>query len=161
MNVILWRNNRYECYFRNFHQAITREGVVRDIRVIYSDDFKNSTGGDIIEYTDNEVDTELYTNNIIPHQRAPHIVIGFPTRYVEKDVWTPNMERMAGGAAKNSLADNYGKERCRRAATDCLFMCSRDGKTWTRYVDPFLSPGIEYETNWLYGDNFLSYPMIE
>ena len=39
MNVILWRNNRYECYFRNFHQAITREGVVRDIRVMYSDDF--------------------------------------------------------------------------------------------------------------------------
>ncbi len=161
MNIIFWRNNRYECYFRNFHQATTREGVVRDVRVMYSDDFKTWTGGDIIRFSDEEVDTELYTNNIIPYERAPHILIGFPARYVEKPVWTSNMERMKGGAAKNSLADNYGKERCRRAATDCLFMCSRDGKNWTRYVEPFLTPGLETETNWLYGDNFLAYNMIE
>ena len=40
-------------------------------------------------------------------------------------------------------------------------MCSRDGKNFHRYPQAYLTPGVETETNWLYGDCFASWPLTE
>jgi hypothetical protein len=33
-------------------------------------------------------------------------------------------------------------------------MSSRDGKTWKRWDEAFMTPGMEHELNWVYGDCF-------
>ena len=47
------------------------------------------------------------------------------------------------------------------ATTDCVFMTSRDGKTWSRFDEAFIRPGIERVNNWVYGDCFVAPAMIE
>jgi len=40
-------------------------------------------------------------------------------------------------------------------------MCSHDGKTWHRYNEAFLTPGYETEHNWVYGDCYGAYDLID
>jgi hypothetical protein len=40
-------------------------------------------------------------------------------------------------------------------------MCSRDGRTWKRWDEAFMTPGIEREYNWVYGDCYPALGMIE
>ena len=37
----------------------------------------------MLRYVDSP-DEALYTNQVLPYYRAPHIFVGFPTRYVER-----------------------------------------------------------------------------
>lgn len=43
------------------------------------------------------------------------------------------------------------------ATTDCVFMTSRDGVNWHRWDEAILTPGLEHDQNWVYGD---CYPML-
>ncbi|MFW6172069.1 MAG: hypothetical protein ACODAD_16405, partial [Planctomycetota bacterium] len=52
----------------------------------------------------------LYTNAVLPYERAPHILIGFPTRYLP--------------------------EQGQRV--EPIFMASRDGVTFRRWLDPVI-----------------------
>ncbi len=167
LNTIVWRDGRYSIYFRSFHDpdgADADTGVwnnrqIRDVRVIHSTDFKTWTAKKRILFTDTE-DYPLYTNNVVPYPRAPHVLVGFPTRYCERPAWTENESQLASAAVKRASIEKY-ENRAGLTVTDCIFMCSRDGETWTRYNEAFMTPGYEHEHNWVYGDCYPSYNFVD
>ncbi len=57
---------------------------LRDIRVSFSDDFIHWSDPEFICYEDTH-DWQLYTNAVMPYPRAPHLLIGFPTRYFPQE----------------------------------------------------------------------------
>ncbi len=176
LNTAFWDGERYVCYLRSFHNipGVDNSEVLdlgqiyshskelnastRDIRVMYSEDFRHWTKPQMITFSD-AYDYPLYTNNVEKYARAP-ICIGFPVRYCERPEWTANMEQMAGYFTKKAATERI-EPRTGRVSTDCIFMCSHDGKNWTRYNEAFLTPGYEDEHNWIYGDCYLAYGMID
>lgn len=162
MNVAFWDKykERYICYIRDFHNVPGDDwnAGIRDIRWMVSDDFKNWTTPKLLDF-DRGADFPLYTNVIQPYYRADHMYVGFPSRYVEKKEWTPNFDALAGAErrkARMKVHPRYGL-----TLTDCLFMCSRDGKRWKRWDEAFMTPGLERDYNWVYGDCFPALGMIE
>ena len=161
LNTVHWRDGKYACYIRDFHgyESETKKWTgVRDIRVMYSTDFKNWTIPKQLEYEDG-LDIPMYTNNVIPYERAPHILIGFPTRYMERKCWTQNNEQFVSSAVKKEVMKL--EPRFGLAVTDCVFMHSRDGEFWYRNNEAFLTPGYETEDNWVYGDCYPAYNLVD
>lgn len=165
LNTVHWSNGRYVCYYRHFHTAEgedTREWNnedIRDVRVMYSKDFKNWTKQKRIEFDDGR-DDPIYTNNVIPYERAPHILVGFPTRYCERKQWTENTQQLKSAKLKKHLIDTT-EQRGGLALTDAIFMCSHDGEMWHRYNEAFMTPGYESEYNWIYGDCYPAYGFVD
>ena len=125
---------------------------------MYSEDFRTWTKPQMIGF-DDVYDYPLYTNNVEKYARAP-VYVGFPVRYCERPEWTKNMEQMTGYAVKRAATERI-EPRTGRVSTDCIFMCSHDGKNWHRYNEAFMTPGYEDEHNWIYGDCYLAYGMID
>lgn len=123
---------------------------IRDIRYIESEDFVTWTEPKLLDFGDSE-DIPLYTNQISQYERAPHIFVGFPTRYKERFEWTQSFEVLCGKDKRLYNMGNLSK-RHGLALTDCVFMCSRDGRNFKRYDEAFLTAGPEYDYNWFYGD---------
>lgn len=107
-NLAFWDAylGRYREYHRDFRGA-------RDIRTGVSDDFVNWTQPVFLRYADTPLE-HLYTNAVLPYERAPHILLGFPTRFHTKT-----------------------------EQTEPTFMASRDGltfKRWTEALIPSTAP---------------------
>jgi len=157
---------KYRVYFRGLHEPGDDEGkspfdqtplalpwqkkedLIRDIRYMESDDFVNFTEQKRIRMTGDDV--QVYTNCISPYPFAPHLLVGFPTRYLYRQQWS---------AAYDSLCTNKDRVRVARehpryglALTDCVFMTSRDGVNFKRYNEAFMRPDAEYDGNWCYGE---------
>ncbi len=68
---------------RSRYVAFTRMGRkgVRDIQFQTSQDFLNWTDPVFLEYP-GAPEEHLYTNAILPYERAPHLLLGFPTRFL-------------------------------------------------------------------------------
>lgn len=185
LNTAHWNGKQYVAYIRNYHDInmegvtgqCTAEGVEdvndhyappghknsgkRDIRVMYSDDFRNWTRPERIQFND-EHDISMYTNVVSVYERAPHILVGFPTRYYERPQWTENFERLGNeDNRKMRRAAMETNPRVGLAITDCLFMWSRDGKNWNRSMEAFMSPGYEDSDNWVYGDCYPAYGFVD
>jgi hypothetical protein len=47
------------------------------------------------------------------------------------------------------------------AVTDCLFMTSRDGRTFHRWDEAYIRPGAERRNNWVYGDGYPNLGLLE
>ncbi|MBQ4047024.1 MAG: hypothetical protein IJC93_01470 [Clostridia bacterium] len=150
-------NKRYVAYVRGFHSG-KQEGGVRDIRYLTSPDFVNWSRAEELTYSD-PLDIPLYTNVISPYYRAPHVFVGFPSRYIERKAWTKNYDRLCGKEMRRRRME--ASARYGLAVTDCIFMSSRDGAYFTRYQDAFLRPGAENGRNWVYGDCYPAYGMLE
>ncbi|MCR4718679.1 MAG: hypothetical protein K5768_03510 [Firmicutes bacterium] len=165
LNTVHWKDGRYACYYRHFHTQSGEDAKewdnnnIRDVRVMYSEDFRNWTKQIKIKFDDKR-DDPLYTNNVIPYERAPHILIGFPTRYCERKKWTQNTEQLASSKLKKHLIETT-ETRGGLAVTDAIFMFSRDGENWHRYNQAFMRPGYENEHNWVYGDCYPAYGLID
>jgi hypothetical protein len=130
---------------------------LRDIRVSTSQDFLTWAEPERLAYVDSP-EEQLYTNMVMPYYRAPHLFVGFPTRYTERP-WS---------AAFRSLPDLEHRQRRMKfsprygtAITDGLFMSSRDGRLFHRWGEAFIRPGIERKHNWLYGDGYQNWGLIE
>lgn len=167
VNVAFWDNDAkiYRCYYRSAHTIGKQDSVapfteehIRDIRYIYSKDFKTWSKPVMLDFGGGE-DFSLYTNAVQKYYRAPHLLVGFPTRYFYRRDWTPTYDELCG-------AENRG-QRCKvnmrygLALTDALFMCSRNGKKFKRYNQAILTPGVENGKNWVYGDGYFAVGMIE
>ena len=59
----------YWCYIRDFHNGI------RDIRVATSTDFRTWTEPELLRFPGSP-DEALYTNQVQPYYRAPHLFVG-------------------------------------------------------------------------------------
>jgi hypothetical protein len=91
----------------------------------------------------------MYTNCISVYPYDTRYYIGFPTRYVERKEWNRNYDRLCGGEwRKERYAQN---KRYGLAVTDCVFMSSRDNKSWYRFDEATVEIGPEVYTNWVYG----------
>jgi hypothetical protein len=155
-NTLHWNphTGKYYCYFREVRERgfdinpEWNEKKVRGIRVMESSDFMNWSEPLSIDLMGGE-DYPLYTNCISAYPYDTRYYIGFPTRYVERKEWNRNFDRLCGGEwRRERYAQN---KRYALAVTDCVFMSSRDNKSWYRFDEATLEIGPEVYTNWVYG----------
>lgn len=163
-NLAFWDpvRSEYRAYWRIFTAGTTTDKVwkpqgYRAIRTATSKDFLHWGPHADLEYADSP-EEHLYTNQIKPYFRAPHIFIGFPTRYVERG-WSDSMRALPDPEhrelrAKASL--RYGT-----ALTEGLLMASRDGVHFKRWNEAFLRPGIEREGTWHYGHQYIAWHVVQ
>jgi hypothetical protein len=78
-NLAFW-HPELRCYI-DFHRKVRNR--VRDIMTCRSTDFLNWTPPEFLDYGDAPAE-HLYTNAIQPYFRAPHLFLGFPTRFQPK-----------------------------------------------------------------------------
>ena len=152
-NISFWDplQKHYWAYIRDFHDGI------RDIRVATSKDYLTWNVPERLKFND-VPDEPLYTNSVVPYWRAPHIFVGFPTRYTERPN-TPILAQLPDWQHRQNRMKIH--PRIGTAVTDGLFMTSRDGKTFYRWGEAFYKPGIERVHNWVYGDFYQNQGLIE
>lgn len=152
-NVAFWSPEfgKYLCYIRGFHDVPGEDwnAGVRDIRYMTSDDFKHWSDPVLLDFGSSE-DIPLYTNAAFRYPDAPQMLVGMPSRYVERSTWNGNFSQLTGAEARRRRMEvnpRYGL-----ATTDCVLMTSRDGLHWLRGDEAWIDPGIERDRNWVYGD---------
>ncbi|MGE3315193.1 MAG: hypothetical protein AB7O26_08750 [Planctomycetaceae bacterium] len=156
-NTVFWHpeTSRYLMYVRYFS-----EDEFKGLRLIgqsYSNNFQNWSEPVGLSYGTSPPQ-QMYTNQIGPYHRAPHVLFGFPTRYVARPL-TRHIQELPPVELRKQLIS--GDERVGTDLTDGQFMTSRDGVTFHRWDEAFLRPGPEAEGRWLYGDNYQSYGLWE
>jgi hypothetical protein len=163
-NLAFWDQTagRYRAYFRTFTQGITTGKVwkpagFRAIRTASSDDFLDWRNEADLTYRDSP-DEHLYTNQVAPYFRAPHILIGFPTRYIERG-WSESMRALPELTLREQRA--AGHLRYGTSLTEGLLMGSRDGVHFERWNEAFLRPGPERPGTWLYGHQYIAWHAVE
>ncbi|MBC8876509.1 MAG: hypothetical protein H8E44_44340 [Planctomycetes bacterium] len=163
-NLAFWDPVRreYRAYWRIFTAGVTTEKVWRPtghraIRTATSKDFLNWGPHADLTYEDSPSE-HLYTNQTKAYYRAPHIFIGFPTRYIERG-WSDSMRALPELEHRELRAKaglRYGT-----ALTEGLLMSSRDGVHFQRWNEAFLRPGIEREGTWHYGHQYIAWHVVE
>ena len=175
LNLAFWDTEigLYREYHRDF-----REG--RDIRTGTSADFVKWTdpeylsyeahrsrndpeGGDAVRDGDPEKHvpgrvSQLYTNQVIPYYRAPHIYMGFPTRYIDRG-WTYSATQLPRYEYRQVRGAKSPREGT--AVTDGMFMASRDGEHFHVWPESFIRPGLRTRQSWFYGDIYQNHGLVE
>lgn len=184
-NLAFWdaKQGHYRAYWRYFtkggydNEEVWNPRGHRAIRTATSEDFLNWKNQMDLRYVDSPSE-QLYTNQVKPYHRAPHLLIGFPTRYVERGHNDgPNHEARASAGPdrtgqwsaslralpelENRLWRAKASERYGRALTEGLLMASRDGVNFKRWNEGFLRPGIERQGTWNYGHQFIGWHPVE
>lgn len=158
-NIAFWDPSlgAYRAYWRFFTEGGEGRPRCRAIRTGTSVDFLNWGDHADLTYVDSP-EEHLYTNQVMPYYRAPHILIGLPTRYVDRG-WCdsvralPELENREWRAAVN--------RRLGTAVTEGLLMASRDGVRFKRWNEAFLPPGIQRPGTWLYGHQYSAWHAVE
>lgn len=104
-NLAFWDSDRgeYRAYWRYFGNG------VRAIRTATSKDFLHWENEADLAYSEGTPNEHLYTNAIQKYFRAPHLFLGFPTRYEPKS-----------------------------QQVEPILMISRDGQLFHRYAEPVI-----------------------
>jgi hypothetical protein len=120
-NTVLWSNEEksYRAYFRTWTQG--HYAGLRTISTAVSPDLFAWSDIEQLDFSD-APEEQLYTNNIIPYPRAPHIRVGFPARYVERP-WSPSIDALP--EREHRLLRAKASPRYGTAVTDTLFMVGR------------------------------------
>ncbi|MDI6828827.1 MAG: hypothetical protein QME62_10115, partial [Armatimonadota bacterium] len=82
----------------------------------------------------------LYTNAILPYFRAPHIYLGFPKRFLPDRKVVESHPFMG--------------------VSDGVFISSRDGLRFQRWLEGFMRPGLDWE-NWTDRNNMAAWGILE
>ena len=167
VNTLVWdeMTQQFFTYFRVREEQIYKGTEFIDFRKIYGATGKEFEPFDTetvfeLNFGENAPLFEMYTNNITKYYRAPQIFIGFPTRFSRNFVWQKNYEYLTDPAAR---LEKYNSGQLTRtlSMTDTMFMTSRDGYTWNRQNEAYITPGPEYQANWIYGNCYPAYGLIE
>jgi hypothetical protein len=160
-NLAFWDGEReeYRAYWRYFSKGTDTSAFqgIRAIRTAKSKDFINWYDQADLIYVDSPSE-HLYTNVVKPYYRAPHILIGFPTRYNDRG-WSESMRALPEHEhreMRSSASPRYGT-----AVTEALLMASRDGVLFKRWNESFLRPGIERNGTWAYGNQYIGWHLVE
>lgn len=94
--------------YREYHRTFVNRK--RAIMTGTSRDFVNWSEPVLLKYQDGIPEQHLYTNAVQPYLRAPHLLIGFPTRYLPAE----------------------------RQRVEPTFMISRDGLHFHRWLEPVI-----------------------
>ena len=127
--------NRY----LSFHRAGRLDYNMRETVMCSSKDFLHWSDPVFLEYPGAPTE-QLYTNSIVAYARAPHILMGFPKRFME------------GRKAVDLCPLDDG-------ISDGVFMTSRDGLHFRRWPEAFLRPGLQPEC-WVNRNNFIANGMV-
>lgn len=122
-NLAFWDGERGT--YLEFHRALREK--IRDIMTSTSKDFIHWTEPRFLDFGDAPLE-HLYTNAIIPYFRAPHILLGFPKRFLP--------------GRKKIMDHPYP------GVSDGVLMSSRDGVHWHRWMEAFARPGLQRERWW-------------
>ena len=138
--------NKYVCYFRVF-----REGK-RWIARATSDDFIHWSDPVDLEL-DGKPRQHLYTNQIDPYTRAPHVYLGLPTRFLPgRRAVTEEEARRIGAPTQWIYAND---------CTDILFTSARGGTDFKRtFLEAFIRPGFDLE-NWTSRANYAARGIVQ
>jgi len=152
-NLAFWDPTlgQYRAYWRIFTDGR------RAIRTASSDDLVHWGPHTDLTYEDSPPE-QLYTNGIKPYWRAPHLLLGFPTRYVELKP-SPSLEALPeldNRKLRASATERYG-----HAVTEGLLMASRNGTHFERWNEAFLPPGGERPGTWNYGQQYIAWYPVE
>ena len=150
---------KYRAYWRYFKKGLTKQGAGvgdRAIRTAISKDLFTWTDEHDLTYTDFP-DQQMYTNNVIPYLRAPHILIGFPMRYIERG-WSPSMRALPDLEKREFRAAAH--IRYGTALTETQIMASRDGVRFKRWNEAFLRPGIQRHDSWYYAHHDVAWNIV-
>jgi len=134
-NLAFW-NTSTGCYV-DYHRGFSKG--VRAIMTCTSKDFLAWTPPVWLEYPEGTPNEHLYTNQITPYPRAPHILMGFPKRFLPS--------RRALGNQMPGLSDG-------------VFMTSRDGLLFKRWQEAFIRPGPQRE-RWVNRNNMTAWGIVE
>lgn len=163
-NLAFWDSTigKYRAYWRVFSKGVTTKDVwkpagIRAIQTGTSSDFLNWSVGQDLTYEDSPAE-QLYTNQIGPYARAPHILIGLPTRYIDRG-WSRSMKALPDSRNRELRASAH--ERYGTALTEGLLMASRDGVHFKRWNEAFLRPGIGRKGTWQYGQQYIAWHVVE
>ena len=163
-NLAFWDANSgvYRAYWRYFTGGVTEEKNWkptgdRAIRTATSKDFIHWENQHDLSYVDSPSE-QLYTNQVKPYHRAPQLLIGFPTRYIERE-WSESLRKLPERENREWRAK--ASQRYGTAITEGLFMASRDGVKFKRWNEAFLPPGIEREGTWNYGHQYAAWHVVE
>jgi len=167
VNTLVWDEftQKFFTYFRVRENQEYNGTEFIDFRKIYG-----ATGNEFepfdtetvfaLNFGENAPLFEMYTNNITKYYRAPQMFIGFPTRFSRNFVWQKNYEYLTDPVARLEKF-NEGQLTRTLSMTDNMFMTSRDGYTWNRQNEAFITPGPEYQANWIYGNCYPAYGLVE
>jgi len=174
LNICFWDEitRQYYLFYRGVHGEGTVDGkwakgaadakhttVVRDIRMRTSKDFVNWDAPQMLQYGNEAEDLELYTNCVQKYYRAPHMFLGFPTRYADRQADTTSFPYLPDREHRERYINLAG--RTGTVMTDTCIMTSRDGVNFRRTDEAFMTPGPERGNNWYYGDGYLCHGMTE
>ena len=95
--------------------------------------------------------TQLYTNQILPYHRTPHIFLGFPTRYI-----TGRRHLTALNEHISTASMRFGTDY-----SDGGFMTSRDGQLFDMWPEGFIRPGPTHQGRWAYGGGYQALGLLE
>lgn len=156
MNVVFWDPHQatYVLYYRTVVEGR------RSVAMTTSPDLRKWSEPVALIYPGSPPQ-QMYTNGIQPYARAPHLRVGFPTRYTARKM-TDALRALEPVPLRAELAAAYA--RVGSDLTDGLFMSSRDGVRFHRWDEAFLRPGLQargQRSNWMYGDNYQSYGLFE
>ncbi len=145
-NVSFWDGERgiYVALYRDFKSGI------RTLKYATSSDFVQWSTGRWVDY--GEVPREhLYTNATVPYFRAPHLFLAFPNRF---SPWRIPMHLRPGrGGERETEGPN------KTGISDTVFMSSRDGLHWYRFLEAFIRPGRD-RRNWIHRNNLVGRGMV-
>jgi len=170
-NLAFWDPHRQR--YVGFHRALrggpgslrppSHEASTKDVMTATSTDFLNWTTPNWLDYSDERWTRfspkqtglspyiQLYTNQIQPYHRAPHIYLGFPSRYL---AGRGKLEDL--NTRLSSSVEYFGADY-----TDGGFMASRDGQRFTFWDEAFIRPGPQARKRWVYCDNFQALGIVE
>ncbi|NND07336.1 MAG: hypothetical protein HKN87_13245 [Saprospiraceae bacterium] len=160
-NLAFWDPNikAYRAYWRFFSEG-TKDDIyagIRGIRTAISDDLIHWRSIQDLDYFD-AAEEQLNTNQIKPYFRAPHILLGFPARYIDRGWSHPmrSLPELVEREDRSAISPRYGT-----ALTETLFMASRNGTHFKRWEEAFIRPGIERDGTWTYGDSYVAWQILE
>lgn len=170
-NLAFW--DTIQQRYVGFHRALrggpdsleppSHEASTKDVMTATSTDFLNWTEPEWLTYSPERWTrfstkktgfspfVQLYTNQIQPYHRAPHIYLGFPTRYVAGRGKLTELNRRLSESVEYFGADY----------TDGGFMTSRDGRRFNFWDEAFIRPGAQEKQRWVYADNFQALGILE
>ncbi len=160
LNLAFWDCTRgeYRVYLREFiHGVGGGSHGWRGIKTATSKDFKHWTDPVWLDFPGAPLE-HLYTNQIQPYFRAPHLFLGFPMRYHDPG-WSEQSKALPGRVQRERRAAQ--NKRFGSGLTDGLFMSSRDGITFKRWGEAIIRPGLRPKDNWVYGDNCVAWGILE
>ncbi len=139
-NVVFWDTVRKS--YLAFYRAM--KGGTRWSKFAASTDFDHWPADSIQWFDYGNVPMEqLYTSAARPYERAPHIYVGFPDRYVPHRTSPQQPDKTSFGI------------------NDPVFMSSRDGVHWDRrFLEAFLRPGRD-PLNWTDRNNYVANGLLQ